>query len=1060
MSNANIAKNSVGQSTGTGFIRIKRIRMVGFRSFDDYTLDIPPGLVFICGPNESGKTGIMKAIQLGLFTDASTTRQDVRQLTRWGRDEGFRIELTLENQDGQWDIIRDFDTGRNMLSKPDGTIERDKHRIAEIIAGLLGVPKEGAEAAYIASVCVLQDELASGGNDLKKLIENRVVGGGVDVMKLAGDAGKKISDLKAGTKGGTRQGDLTQAKNRVSELEARLRDTELRVRSGQEARTQAFEIAREMARLTEEVSILGQTLDKARRHAKAQEVYARESKELNSIYEQKIERNTLEQRLKAIEPEIKTLSETRGKLTAEITRKQRLDEIDRVIASAQGEMARLSELHQKAQHLLKEAEDAEMKAKGLALIDPEKVAKAEDLHRSLSHHKQVLAEDTKTFEQFKIGIDMHSEAIRKKSGEESRLSKLLAVKNLDEQFNSISAQIQRLEPAIEENENSRCKLAGLAPVSEQDVQEATRLSAEILAMGKVPAGLNVEVNAAPGAAAGGRLALDGNPPMDIKPGLAEFSALKRIEVNIPQIIDLKVNTTDAEEFLARMKEADNKLNTILKRYGVESTRALSEALDGYRKVQSEVAASHQSLANLVATVDTAQYEKHEGLCKTAKTTLALLRKQAERLKHEVSSGLSELGMELGELEKQQISEIEKNLQDVKWELQAEAHAMAKLKGSIDVLDLKKKEQEIQAIEGSIAALVTETGCVSFEDMVAKRDALLNLKKVINDRKLRAGDLLGDKTIKALTGEISVLDQKIRGLNEERCGILAKGSLPDGLEENLGKAQEELKTKESERDRILGKISVIDLEKLDAKQTEVLARLMPAQMELQETLAYKMMPEEIVQKERELDDKTKLLQKLGGEKASAEATVRLITEGAEDIAGVTEELEEAKRHLAHIEREVKILEVLGDTFPEARTRAVSGMFDLLSQSSSKYIGHMTAGRYSRMDLSEDLSPLLYSESRGGPIDALRERGLLSTGTADQVLLAVRLAVADLMSQGKCPPVIMDDPFVHFDPARRQAGIDALRQISGAYQVIVFTCHDYPEIAEEQKVDLSGRQSVLE
>ncbi len=61
-------------------------------------------------PMSQGKTGIMKAIQLGLFTDASTTRQDVRQLTRWGRDEGFRIELTLENRDGQWDIIRDFDT--------------------------------------------------------------------------------------------------------------------------------------------------------------------------------------------------------------------------------------------------------------------------------------------------------------------------------------------------------------------------------------------------------------------------------------------------------------------------------------------------------------------------------------------------------------------------------------------------------------------------------------------------------------------------------------------------------------------------------------------------------------------------------------------------------------------------------------------------------------------------------------------------------------------------------------------------------------------------------------
>ncbi len=365
-------------------------------------------------------------------------------------------------------------------------------------------------------------------------------------------------------------------------------------------------------------------------------------------------------------------------------------------------------------------------------------------------------------------------------------------------------------------------------------------------------------------------------PWTLNLGLLSFPPSSEFEVNIPQIIDLKVNTTDAEEFLARMKEADNKLNTILKRYGVESTRALSEALDGYRKVQSEVAASHQSLANLVATVDTAQYEKHEGLCKTVKTTLALLRKQAERLKHEVSSGLSELGMELGELEKQQISEIEKNLQDVKWELQAEAHAMAKLKGSIDVLDLKKKEQEIQAIEGSIAALVTETGCVSFEDMVAKRDALLNLKKVINDRKLRAGDLLGDKTIKALTGEISVLDQKIRGLNEERCGILAKGSLPDGLEENLGKAQEELKTKESERDRILeDKRHRFGKARRKANRGSGKAYActngIAGDSGLQDDAGRD------CSKERELDDKRNFSE-LGGEKASAEATVRLITEG--------------------------------------------------------------------------------------------------------------------------------------------------------------------------------------
>jgi len=73
--------------------------------------------------------------------------------------------------------------------------------------------------------------------------------------------------------------------------------------------------------------------------------------------------------------------------------------------------------------------------------------------------------------------------------------------------------------------------------------------------------------------------------------------------------------------------------------------------------------------------------------------------------------------------------------------------------------------------------------------------------------------------------------------------------------------------------------------------------------------------------------------------------------------------------------------------------------------------------------------------------------------DQVLLAVRFAVADLMSQGKCPPIIMDDPFVHFDPARREAGIQVLKEISDAYQVIVLTCHDYEQIAAGHKVRLS-------
>jgi DNA repair exonuclease SbcCD ATPase subunit len=1044
-----------GNVSSNGSIRIKRIRMVGFRSFEDYTLDIPSGLVFICGPNESGKTGIMKAIQLGLFTDAGTTRQDVRQLTRWGRDEGFRIELTLENQDGQWEIIRDFDTGRNILKKPDGTSDRDKHRISEIIAGLLGVPKEGAEAAYTASVCVLQDELASGRNDLKKLMENRVVGGGVDVMKLAGDAGKKMSDLKAGKRGGSRQGELTLARNRVSELEGKLIDVELEVKRGQEARTRALELCQQMEKLNRDIGILEEALDKAKRHASAMDTYDRESKELKRVYDQKHVREGLEKRLDEIEPEIQTLAETLDKLKEKNIRKHRLAEIERETASIAAEVERFSEISRKAQNLLKEAEDAEKKAKSLALTGPEKVNKAENLHRTLLHYKQVLAEDGKTLEQLKNELDTHTQAMEKKSARESWLSKLLGAKNLHERLSLVSSWIGKIEPAVEGYENSRRALAGLARVSEQDVREATRLSAEVAAMGKAPAGLNVEVSAIPGAAARGQLSVDDNLAIDIEPGISEFSALKRIEVKIPQIMDLKVNTADAQEFFARRKEAESKLNNILNCYGAKSSLALSEALDKYREAQSEVAGAHQNLGSLVAAIDDLEgHESPKDLCITAKKITASLGKEAGRLKLSVSDSLVELGMEQEELETRQISEIEKALQNIKRELQDEAQAIAKLNGSIDGLALEKKEQEVRSLETSIVVLAAEAGCTSVEDMVAKRNTLFDLNKAIQDRKSRAGDLLGDKSIDTLNRDIGILKQKLTALEEEERRILAKGVLPGDLEGQLRNTEQDLKSKQSERDQILGKLSAIDPEQLAEKETGILARLAPANKELQDTLAYKMLPEQIVEKELELDAKRALRDQLNKDKTMAEATAQVVTQGAEDIAGVTEELEEAKRHLAHIEREYQILEILRDTLPEARTRAVSGMFDLLSQASSKYIGHMTAGRYSRMDLSEDLSPLLYSESRGWPIDALQERSLLSTGTADQVLLAVRLAVADLMSQGKCPPVIMDDPFVHFDPARRQAGIEALKQISDVYQVIVFTCHDYPEIAGEQKVNLGG------
>lgn len=73
---------------------------------------------------------------------------------------------------------------------------------------------------------------------------------------------------------------------------------------------------------------------------------------------------------------------------------------------------------------------------------------------------------------------------------------------------------------------------------------------------------------------------------------------------------------------------------------------------------------------------------------------------------------------------------------------------------------------------------------------------------------------------------------------------------------------------------------------------------------------------------------------------------------------------------------------------------------------------------------------------------REEGYadLSGGTQEQVSLLVRLALADVLADGDCLPVLLDDPLVHTDPARHEAMLRVLFRASRRLQIVVFSCHD--------------------
>jgi len=73
-------------------------------------------------------------------------------------------------------------------------------------------------------------------------------------------------------------------------------------------------------------------------------------------------------------------------------------------------------------------------------------------------------------------------------------------------------------------------------------------------------------------------------------------------------------------------------------------------------------------------------------------------------------------------------------------------------------------------------------------------------------------------------------------------------------------------------------------------------------------------------------------------------------------------------------------------------------------------------------------------QGGQPCVLRQ---LSQGARDQLAIALRLAVADLLADVGRPPLILDDPFLAFDPERLEAVRSSLGRLAADRQVILLS-----------------------
>ena len=109
--------------------------------------------------------------------------------------------------------------------------------------------------------------------------------------------------------------------------------------------------------------------------------------------------------------------------------------------------------------------------------------------------------------------------------------------------------------------------------------------------------------------------------------------------------------------------------------------------------------------------------------------------------------------------------------------------------------------------------------------------------------------------------------------------------------------------------------------------------------------------------------------------------------------------------------------------------ITPKFTLNLSSSIKQISN---NKYEKVTINDD-NGMIIENNRGEYVDAAK----LSTGTIDQLYLALRLSMIDDLSKEKLP-IILDESFVYFDNSRLENILKYLNGELNNHQTIILTC----------------------
>lgn len=211
---------------------------------------------------------------------------------------------------------------------------------------------------------------------------------------------------------------------------------------------------------------------------------------------------------------------------------------------------------------------------------------------------------------------------------------------------------------------------------------------------------------------------------------------------------------------------------------------------------------------------------------------------------------------------------------------------------------------------------------------------------------------------------------------------------------------------------------------------------------------------VEQLEREGRESAGVLEELRIRRARLEGILEELRHLGGEGPRLVEEIAGLQARGARAAQSVDVLALTTRMLEEARSQSVYPARELLERRAGQYLSTATGGAYNRVAIDErTLRTQVWAPSAGD----WKEAGDLSQGMSDQLYLCLRLALLDVITEDRRPPVFLDEPFAHLDGERRRAMLALLVAAAKDRQVVLVTCSPDCDAAAERVIVLEPPQA---